>query len=344
MEGTKDTHNEHNWRIYTGKGKPQPEEVTFPKPPPWRTFKSNSEDPRGERTLARGEEFQIDDPEIDLVNAALILRRPLLVTGKPGSGKSSLAYSVARELKLEPVLRWPITSRTTLSDGLYYYDAIGRLQNASMQEQQAKQKASSLRENEKNEPDIGEYIHLGPLGNAFISSEKPRVLLIDEIDKCDIDLPNDLLNIFEEGEFEIRELRRMASKGMSPMEVFTDKNSRVPIPEGLVRCNAFPFVVLTSNGEREFPPAFLRRCIQLKIEPPDDPAKLLKIVQAHLTSVSSDEANELIKLFRERSKQGHLAVDQLLNLIYLATLGVDVDKKDALQKAILHHLSNTGMA
>lgn len=339
MEETKDTYNEHGWRIYTGTGKPSPEDVSFPAPPPWRTFTSSSEDPYMERILARGAEFQVGDKEIDLVNASLILRRPLLITGKPGSGKSSLAYSVARELKLGAVLRWPITSRTTLSDGLYYYDAIGRLQEASLQQKQAKQEDSSEQRYAKDAPDIGDYIHLGPLGNAFLPDKKPRVLLIDEIDKSDIDLPNDLLNIFEEGEFEIRELRRMARKGdMQTVEVFADKNTRVPIHEGRVRCDAFPFVVLTSNGEREFPPAFLRRCIQLEIGSPD-PKKLLKIVEAHLGPSVSSQANQLIELFIEQSKKGYLATDQLLNLAYFVTLGVDVQKQEVLRNAILHFIS-----
>src|SRR5207244_1828658 len=109
-----------------------------------------------ERDLARGEVFQTSEEEVELVNAALYLRRPLLITGKPGSGKSSLAYSVARELKLGPVLRWSITSSTKLSDGLYHYDAIGRLQDASL----------------NRDLGIGEYVRLGPLGAALLASEK----------------------------------------------------------------------------------------------------------------------------------------------------------------------------
>ena len=126
-----------------------------------------------------------------MVNTALFLRRPLLITGKPGSGKSTLAHSVAYELNLGPVLRWPITTRSTLQDGLYRYDAIARLHEASLR---------------GGTPKIGPFVQLGPLGTAMVPTRWPRVLLIDEIDKSDIDLPNDLLNIFEEGEFEIPEL------------------------------------------------------------------------------------------------------------------------------------------
>src|SRR5205823_888257 len=98
----------------------------LPPPPPWRRF-----DKAGRR--ARGARFQVSDPEVvELVNAALLLRRPLLITGKPGTGKSSLAYAVADELQLGKVLVWPITTRSTVQEGLYSYDAIARLQDASL--------------------------------------------------------------------------------------------------------------------------------------------------------------------------------------------------------------------
>lgn len=333
-----------DWRIYTGTGKPHSESVTIPDPPPWRTFTGevvavphidSSADPYMRRILARGEVFQVDEEEIDLINAALILRRPLLITGRPGSGKSSLAYSVARELDLGPVLRWPITSRSTLSDGLYRYDAIGRLQEASVKREKNKDTLT---------PDIGQYIQLGPLGAAFLPTEKPRVLLIDEIDKSDIDLPNDLLNIFEEGEFEIPELRRLAKdEDAQVVEIFYDRrnNIKAPIREGQVRCHEFPFVVLTSNGEREFPPAFLRRCIRLDIAPPN-PDKLRKIVEAHLGEEAASKYNQLIEYFIAESGKGPLAVDQLLNVVYLASRGIDVRSKKDLSDALLRHLSSMG--
>src|SRR5262249_24910117 len=135
----------------------------------------------------RGANYKASDNERELVNAAMVLRRPLLMTGKPGNGKSTLAYAVAWELNLGPVLRWPITTRATLQEALYRYDAVERLRDASMAG------AGSA-------PQIGDYIRLGPLGTALIPAQRPRVLLIDEIDKSDIDLPNDLLNVLEEGE------------------------------------------------------------------------------------------------------------------------------------------------
>src|SRR5216110_1414336 len=112
-------------RIYLGTNTPHRRlEQLLPDPPPWRVFTD-------EAHRMRGTKFKASEEEIELVNAALYLRRPLLITGRPGTGKSSLAYAVAHELQLGSVLRWPITTRSTLADGLYRYDAIGRLQDAS---------------------------------------------------------------------------------------------------------------------------------------------------------------------------------------------------------------------
>lgn len=291
----------------------------------------------GRQEAATGDDLS-DPPEaVELVNAALYLRRPLLVTGKPGTGKTSLAYAVAHELDLGEVLNWSITTRTTLKDGLYRYDAIGRLQE--VQRQKNDQPA-----------DIGNYIQLGPLGTALLPSEKPRVLLIDEIDKSDIDLPNDLLNTFEEGEFEIPELVRL--KGTvnqvtvqtaytDPTEEHTKKDRTALIMEGKVQCNIFPFVILTSNGEREFPPPFLRRCLRLDLREPND-QELEKIVEAHLENVAT-EAKELITQFVQRRNKGDLATDQLLNAVYLVTRNQAPkgEEKQRLIDKLLKYLSST---
>ncbi len=252
-----------DWKIFQGNNT-QNKNWNLPKPPSWRDFNNSNSDPK----KRRAETFQARPEEIELVNAALYLRRPLLVTGKPGTGKTSLAYAVAYELGLGEVLHWPITTRTTLKDGLYSYDAIGRLQDAKDKDKD-------------NLAEIGKYINLGSLGTALLPSKKPRVLLIDEIDKSDIDLPNDLLHIFEEGEFEIPELRRIADK-LDQVEVQTAyKDQKATIEKGRIRCTSFPFVILTSNGERDFPPPFLRRCIRLNIQEPDK-KELERIVKAHL--------------------------------------------------------------
>src|SRR4051812_24316600 len=247
--------------------------------------------------------YQADPRTVEMVNTALYLRRPLLVTGDPGVGKSSLAYAVAHELRLGPVLRWPITSRSTLKDGLYRYDAIGRLEEADN-----KPPATPV--------DVGRYFRLGPLGTSMAPYSLPRVLLVDEIDKSDIDLPNDLLDVFEEGAFEIPELSRVADT-LGDAEVRpADDGARVAVTAGRVRCRAFPFVVLTSNGERDFPPAFLRRCVRLHLPAPDAD-RLRTIVRAHLGE-RAPHAEKLISLFLERRNKGELATDQLLQAVYLA--------------------------
>lgn len=291
-----------SWKIFKGTPEEPHDEIErLPDPPSWRKF-----DDRQKRQ--RGTTYQAREEEIELVNAALYLRRPLLVTGKPGTGKSSLAYAVAKELKLGEVLRWNITTRSTLLQGLYSYDAIGRLQDSKL--------SSNEDNNQDNLSKIGDYIQLGALGTALLDSSKPRVLLIDEIDKSDIDLPNDLLNIFEEGNFEIPELARIAKGSHRNIQVNTHDNKKLEISDGKVQCDAFPFVVLTSNGEREFPPAFLRRCLRLDLQPPSE-QELEAIVEAHLGHTIVEQAKPIIKKFVEKRNKGDLATDQLLNAIYM---------------------------
>jgi MoxR-like ATPase len=237
---------------------------------------------------------------IDAVNAALHLRRPLLVTGQPGSGKSSLIESVATKLALGRVLRWHITSSSTLRDALYRYDALGRLQEYQLTSQP---------------PDISSYLRLGPLGTALLPTGRPRALLVDEIDKSDVDLPSDLLNVFERGEFEIPELARLDQDTVEVREDGGDE--RFPIRQGKVACREFPFVVLTSNGERDFPPAFLRRCVQFRM-PDSGPDLLRRIVVAHLGEDVAEFAETLIADFVDRTANNHAqATDQLLNAIFV---------------------------
>ncbi|MFM6500755.1 MAG: MoxR family ATPase, partial [Dolichospermum sp.] len=194
-----------------------------------------------------------------------------------------------------------------------------------------------------NLAEIGKYINLGSLGTALLPSEKPRVLLIDEIDKSDIDLPNDLLHIFEEGEFEIPELRRIADK-IAQVEVQTaDKDQKATIEKGRIRCTSFPFVILTSNGERDFPPPFLRRCIRLNIQEPNK-IELERIVKAHLQldDELSQTADNLIDKFLKKRDNGELATDQLLNAIYLVTReNSPTDTQDDLIEKILKYLDSS---
>lgn len=321
-----------DWHIFKGRNSEHPEQpyvpqpdaiAALPAPPRWRNFsQQHPTDPKQQITKKqrRGATFYPSQIETEMVNAALYLRRPLLVTGKPGTGKTSLAYAVAYELDLGEVLYWPVTTRTTLKDGLYNYDAIGRLQDFQLSKEQGIPKEEILGR-------IGKYIRLGPLGTAFLESDKPRVLLIDEIDKSDIDLPNDLLHLFEEGEFSIPELERIAEE-LSTVDVQTayrDKNEptyqpTATINDGRVRCQQFPFVILTSNAEREFPPAFLRRCLRLDIQQPDSD-RLRQIVATQLDEPLAEQAKDLIQDFyrKRESGGGDRATDQLLNAVYLVT-------------------------
>lgn len=344
------------WQLFLGNGQ-SPALTKMPEAPAWRKFMTDAdfekereasesrwaqiqqlaeEDIRGKE---RGESFRLDRAYIDVlnaVNAALHLRRPLLITGKPGSGKTSLAYAIAHELKLGIVLDWPVNARSTLPDALYRYDAVARLQDTQL----------------KRERPIGDYIRLGPVGTAFLPSRLPRVLLIDEIDKCDINFPNDLLNLFEEGQYEIPELVRSKDEQASVQVQTADSGVAATIQEGRVICREFPFVVMTSNGQRDFPPAFLRRCIRLKMpDPSQNKTALERIVEAHLRQGKDaarwariqKEVKKLVEGFvtKGTDETSDIATDQLLNVVYLLTREIkpDQDERESLKDLLLKGLS-----
>ena len=344
----------------------------LPPAPPWRASLSL---PLAEQATA----YVVSDDEIAFVNAAMILRRPLLITGKPGTGKSSLAYAIAADLGLGPVLKWSITSRSVLKDGLYSYDAIARFEElqrkthgaldgeTTKKGQQTKPKTTETpetkEEQETEEASLCRYIRLGPLGTAFATSTRldgvarPRVLLIDELDKSDVDLPNDLLHLFEDGMFEIAEISRLVAqskyKGKKLPFVRTadleaegsgsngsNATYQVDPGAGIIRCTEFPIVIMTSNQERDFSPAFHRRCLRLTIEPPGEetlkeivrarfkqnkwPQETRKAMEKFLTD--GKELSKLVEAFLIKQGTDVLATDQLLHAVHLRVMGIDFDK------------------
>lgn len=309
------------WIVGPGNTPPNGGLANLKEAPPWRTFGATPD-------ADRGKDFKIDPKQFDVINAAILLRRPLLVRGKPGVGKTTLAYAVARQLGLTPVLRWSITSRTTLKDGLYSYDAIGRLQESSLQRDEHGDAMTP--------PPIEDFMKLGPVGAALATSDKgcPRVLLIDELDKSDIDLPNDLLHVFEEGEFPIPELERMTDRPLVELTESRGDGSARPIEveNGVVRCREFPIVIMTSNDERDFPPAFRRRCLELDIQPPGA-GDLAEIVHTHLGLGEDPKLHRRVSsivqgfLTARTESQDNLATDQLLHAVFLALHNVDVEAR-----------------
>ena len=190
------------------------------------------------------------------VNVALALERPLLIRGEPGTGKTLLAENVAEALGLS-LINWHIKSTTKARDGLYIYDTVARLHDSRFGDGDVK--------------DISQYIKLGPLGMALAAPSKV-VLLIDEIDKADIEFPNDLLLELDAMRFHIDE---------TGAEVVAKER---------------PFVLITSNNEKELPDAFLRRCIFHYIEFPDK-RLMMKIVKVHHPDVADKVLDQCIEVF-----------------------------------------------
>ena len=162
-----------------------------------------------------------DDDLLQVTNIAMALGKPLVIKGEPGTGKTELAIAIAESLGM-PLITWSIKSTTKAQDGLYHYDVVQRLYDSQL--------------GEEGVDNIAQYIHLGKLGEAFSADEKV-VLLIDEIDKADLEFPNDLLWELDKMEFYI------------------------PETGDTVRAKQRPIVIITSNAEKELPDAFLRRCV-----------------------------------------------------------------------------------
>ena len=309
-----------DWKIFRGNGPPHDEIVNLPDPPPWRFAKPSAKvlPARGKdkSERLRAEPFQPTKAMVLAVNAALYLRRPLLLTGKPGSGKSTLISKVAYELQLGKVIRWPINSRSNVKSGVYDYDAVGRLQAGT-----------------KEPPPEEEYLRLGPLGTALAARGRPCALLIDEVDKSDLDFANDLLDVIEQGEYQIPELRRL----VRPATVFDVFGRKVNVLDGLLRSDHFPVVIMTSNSEREFPGPFLRRCVRLDVPFPDRPL-VESIIESQLQvagdQVRQGKIREIVDQFLEISASGDVSTDQLLNAIFLTATMPDRTRRTFLDEEL----------
>ena len=190
------------------------------------------------------------------VNAAITLQRPLLIKGEPGTGKTMLAEEVAQGLGL-PLLQWHVKSTTKAQQGLYEYDAVSRLRDSQLGDERVK--------------DIHTYIDKGVLWQAF-EADEPTVLLIDEIDKADIEFPNDLLREIDRMEFYVYETRE------------------------LVKARHRPIVMITSNNEKELPDAFLRRCFFQYIRFPDRET-MQAIVDVHFPGLKKELLKEALDSF-----------------------------------------------
>ncbi len=195
------------------------------------------------------------------VNAAIALERPLLIKGEPGTGKTVLAYEIAKSLGA-PLLTWHIKSTTKAQQGLYEYDAVTRLRDSQLGDARVK--------------DVKNYIKRGKLWEAFDAPARP-VLLIDEIDKADIEFPNDLLQELDRMEFYVYE---------------TDETIKAVIR---------PVVIITSNNEKELPDAFLRRCFFHYIRFPDDET-MRSIVEVHFPGIKPKLVAEALKIFYDIRK------------------------------------------
>jgi MoxR-like ATPase len=195
------------------------------------------------------------------VNAAITLERPLLVKGEPGTGKTVLALEVAKALNT-PLIEWHIKSTTKAAQGLYEYDAVMRLRDSQLGDQRA--------------TNIENYIKKGKLWEAFEAKKRP-LLLIDEVDKADIEFPNDLLQELDRMEFYCYELDRT------------------------IKAKQRPIVIITSNNEKELPDAFLRRCFFHYIRFPDE-ATMQQIIDVHFPDIKGRLVSEALKVFYDMRK------------------------------------------
>jgi len=242
----------------------------------------------------KGTRSYLTDPGLEAaVNAALALERPLLVKGEPGTGKTLLATAIAEALGLS-LIHWPVKSTTRAQDGLYVYDTVQRLYDARFGDAGA-----------EGVKDIRRYIKLGPLGRALKSDERV-VLLIDEVDKADLEFPNDLLHELDRMRFVVNE---------TGDEVVAKHR---------------PVVIITSNNEKELPDAFLRRCVFHFIDFPE-PELMKRIVRVHHENIDEQIVEQAIAAFYEvrgipRVRKRPSTSELIDWIAVLASAGVGADR------------------
>ena len=235
------------------------------------------------------DDYVVTKELMNAVNVSIALQKPLLIKGEPGTGKTMLAESISKALDMDLII-WGIKSTTKAQEGLYVYDTVQRLYDSQF--------------GEGNVSDIKQYIKLGKLGEAF-TSDKQVVLLIDEIDKADLEFPNDLLWELDKMEFYINETKET------------------------IKTKHRPIVIITSNAEKELPDAFLRRCIFHYIEFPDA-EKMEEIINVHFGSIDQKLCQKALEAFYEIRKMDEIqkkpSTSELLDWIQaLKISGVDIE-------------------
>ena len=235
------------------------------------------------------DDYVVTKELMNAVNVSIALQKPLLIKGEPGTGKNMLAESISKALDMDLII-WGIKSTTKAQEGLYVYDTVQRLYDSQF--------------GEGNVSDIKQYIKLGKLGEAF-TSDKQVVLLIDEIDKADLEFPNDLLWELDKMEFYINETKET------------------------IKTKHRPIVIITSNAEKELPDAFLRRCIFHYIEFPDA-EKMEEIINVHFGNIDQKLCQKALEAFYEIRKMDEIqkkpSTSELLDWIQaLMISGVDIE-------------------
>ena len=235
------------------------------------------------------DDYVVTKELMNAVNVSIALQKPLLIKGEPGTGKTMLAESISKALDMDLII-WGIKSTTKAQEGLYVYDTVQRLYDSQF--------------GEGNVSDIKQYIKLGKLGEAF-TSDKQVVLLIDEIDKADLEFPNDLLWELDKMEFYINETKET------------------------IKTKHRPIVIITSNAEKELTDAFLRRCIFHYIEFPDA-EKMEEIINVHFGNIDQKLCQKALEAFYEIRKMDEIqkkpSTSELLDWIQaLMISGVDIE-------------------